>query len=87
MMATLRDVKRRAKELGAIVVDDKSGTTHECTVEAPPGFRWEVELHMLVDCTNRPWKPDYDDLLARMAGDVEPCTDSLCEWCHPEEES
>lgn len=84
-MSTLRDVRRRAAELGAIVVDDKSGTTHECTVEAPAGYRWEAELHMLVDCANQPWKPDYADLLDRMSRGVELCDDPHCEWCHPEE--
>jgi hypothetical protein len=84
-MMTLKDVKRRAVELGALVLDDKIGDTHECTVEAPPGFCWEEGLHMFVDCANRPWKPDYDDLLNRMKDGVQPCVDAECEWCHPEE--
>ena len=85
MTATLRDVRKRAKALGAIVVDDKIGETHECTVEAPPGYRWATdELHQFVNCSYRPWKPDYADLLDRMAQGIEPCPDPDCEWCHPE---
>lgn len=86
-MATLKQVKARAKELGAIVCDDKVGYTHECTVEAPAGHRWVTSsLHMFVDSAFLPWKPDYADLLDRMSMGIEVCPDADCEWCHPEEE-
>ncbi len=84
---TLNEVRKRAKALGAKVEDDKCGNTHECRVEAPPGKRWACsDIHELIDSTNRPWKPDYADLLSRMAYGVEDCPDADCEWCHPDPE-
>ena len=85
-MTTLRQLRRRAAALGAIVVDDVVGHTHECTVEAPPGHVWVTDgLHMFVAACYSPWRPDYADLLSRMAAGVEPCTDPDCEWCHPDD--
>ncbi len=84
---TLKAIKTLAKQIGATVIDDKCGHTHECTVEAPAGKRWKCsEIHMLVDCANIPWKPDYADLLDRMAYGVEDCPDKDCEWCNSTEE-
>jgi hypothetical protein len=87
-MSTLRQVKAAAAKIGAIVEDDKVGHTHECTVEAPPGYRWRAdELHQFVNASYIPWKPDYADLLDRMADGIEPCPDPDCDWCHPEEDA
>jgi hypothetical protein len=84
-MTNLREVKTLAKALGATVEDRKSTSFHSCRVEAPPRFRWtEGDVHELVDETNRPWKPDYADLLSRMKYGIEPCTDPECEWCNEE---
>lgn len=80
-MTTLKDVKILAKRLGAKVEDDKCGHTHECRVEAPHRKRWSCDgIHELIDCTNRPWKPDYADVLARMNYGLEDCIGD-CEWC------
>lgn len=81
-MTTLRHVKAAARKVGAIVEDDKCGTTHECTVEAPPGHVWNCDdLHMFVANAFVPWKPDYADLLSRMARGVRKCEDKECDWC------
>lgn len=78
-MATLKQVKKAAEAIGATVVDDIVGLTHECRVEAPQGFHWADGVHEFVDCCYTPWKPDYQDLLDRMSYGVEPCDDQ-CEW-------
>jgi hypothetical protein len=84
--ATLKDLKKRARELGAKVEDTKVGETHECRVEAPYRKLWACdEIHELVDSAYRPWKPAYDDLLSRMAHGLSDCTDPDCEWCDPYE--
>lgn len=83
-MATLRHVKALANSLSASVEDDKAGYTHECRVEAPHGKVWSCDMiHELVDATNIPWKPDYDDLLSRMNYGLEDCPIQDCEWCNP----
>ncbi len=84
---TLRKLKALAHKLGATIVDDKIGDTHECTAEAPHGKVWSCDggLHMLVACAYRPWKPDYEDLHERMEYGLEDCPDPECEWCHPDE--
>ena len=83
-MSTLREVKTVASFLGATVEDDKSGQTHECRVEAPHRKRWKCcDIHELIACTNRPWKPDYADLIERMAYGLEDCVGD-CEWCDEE---
>jgi hypothetical protein len=80
-MATLRHVKALAKVLGAKVEDDKIGNTHECRVESPHRKYWcEGDVHELIACTNRPWKPDYADLLSRMGYGLADCIGE-CEWC------
>lgn len=80
---TLRKLKLKCDALGATVEDIKIGNTHECTVFAPKGKFWsEGSVHLLVDCTYRPWKPDYDGLVSRMDYGLEDCTDSECEWCY-----
>jgi hypothetical protein len=85
MAATLKDVRAMAKVLGAKVEDDKCGNTHECRVEAPHRKRWMCRgVHELVDSTNRPWKPDYADLIDCMEYGLEDCEDPDCEWCNPE---
>lgn len=78
---TLKDVKAHAAVLGAKVEDYKIGNSHECRVEAPHRKRWACcEIHELVSDAYRPWKPDYEDLLARMAYGLEDCVGD-CEWC------
>lgn len=86
MSATLKDVRKRAKALGATVEYDRAFGTNELRVTAPDGMRWAVELHQFVDCTNAPWEPDFDDMLDRMSKGPEVCDDPECEWCHPEGE-
>jgi len=82
-MTTLRDVRARAAELGATVEDEKVGNHHECRCEAPHRFKWAGDdLHELIDSTNRPWKPDYADMLSRMSYGLKPCDDVDCEWCN-----
>lgn len=85
--ATLATVRAFAATLGAKVEDDKAGNTHECRCEAPHGKVWAADgIHEFVDAAHKPWKPDYDDLLARMKYGVEDCPEGLaCEWCHPTE--
>lgn len=81
-MSTLKDVKEFAKHLGAKIEDDKCGDTHECRVEAPHRQRWQCcAVHELVDSAYRPWKPDYADIICRMAYGLEDCTDPDCDWC------
>lgn len=80
-MKTLKDVRRVATIYGATVEDDKVGNTHECRVCTPKGKRWVAdEIHEFITSANRPWKPDYDDLIDRMSHGVEDCGDN-CEWC------
>lgn len=82
MGKTLRDVKALAKKLGAKVEDDKIGETHECRVEAPYRKKWACRgVHEMVDSCFRPWKPDYDDMIACMEFGLEDCDDHDCEWC------
>jgi hypothetical protein len=84
---TLRHVKAHAALIGAKVEDDRSGQTHECRIEAPKGKVWKSDfIHEMIDCSNRPWKPDYADLMNRMHYGIEDCTDPDCDWCHPEED-
>jgi len=87
--ATLKDVRALAAKLGATVEDEKTGHHHCCRVEAPRGKVWAADsLHEFVDDTNRPWKPDYADLLARMGYGLEDCpAGPECEWCFPDEDS
>ncbi len=83
-MTTLRAVKAHAALIGAKVKDDKSGQTHECCIEAPHRKRWSCDgIHEIIDCTNRPWKPDYADLMNRMHYGLEDCIGD-CEWCDGE---
>jgi hypothetical protein len=83
-MTTLRNVKALAKRLGAKVEDGKVGFAHECRVESPHRKRWACDgIHELVDSANRPWKPDYADLLDRMSHGLEDCIGD-CEWCDGE---
>jgi len=85
MTATLKDVKKRAKELGASVTKERQGDTVVVYVTAPKGKRWEHELHEFVDSVHYMWPNDYDDLLQRMSYGLEECDDPQCEWCHPSE--
>ncbi len=83
-MATLKKVRALALTLGAKVEDEKIGYSHCCRVEAPHRKFWaEGGVHELVDDTNRPWKPDYQDLLNRMNHGLEDCV-GPCEWCDEE---
>ena len=82
-MKKLKDVKAHAIRLGAKVEDTKDYGWHCCRVEAPKGHYWcEGGVHELVDETHQPWKPDYEDLLNRMAFGISPCTDADCDWCN-----
>lgn len=79
---TLAKVKALAAKLGAKVEEDKSYSFHCCRVEAPKGYTWKCsDVHELVDETNRPWKPDYADMLERMQYGVARCETEDCEWC------
>lgn len=86
-MTTLAKVRAAAAKLGATVEDEKVGHSHSCRVEAPHGKIWaEGDVHELVDDANRPWKPDYADLLSRMAYGLEDCPAGAdCEWCNPKD--
>ena len=78
---TLKDL-RGACPTGSILSDWKTGNSHTCEVEAPPGQLWKASgTHSLVAAAYRPWKPDYQDLKERVAYGIEPCTDPGCEWC------
>ena len=86
-MATLADVKKLGRQLGAIVTQDRVGDSIMLEVEAPTGMRWAEELHMFVDSAYLPWKPDYDDMLDRMKSyTLEKCDDPDCDWCNSEED-
>lgn len=85
MAATLRDVKKRAKELGAKVEVEVNGDFREVLITAPDGMRWEIELHQFVDSVHKDWPNDYDDMLERMSRGPEICDDPHCEWCHPDD--
>jgi len=86
MAKTLKDVRRLAKQLGATVEDEKIGNAHECRVEAPHRKRWSCcDIHELISSVNRPWKPDYDDVLDRMNHGLEDCIGD-CDWCDGDEE-
>ena len=83
-MSTLKQVKALAKKLGAKVEDDKVGHTHECRVEAPHRHRWlDGGVHEMVTSAYIPWKPDYEELVARMECGLEDCIGD-CEWCDGE---
>ena len=83
-MTTLAKVRALAKQLGATVEDEKIGNHHECRVEAPHRKKWsEGDVHELLDSANRPWKPDYEDLISRMNYGLEDCV-GPCEWCDGE---
>lgn len=82
-MSTLAQAKKVANKFKATLVDQKVGYAHECCCEAPKGHIWKCDgLHELVDSANRPWKPDYQDLIDRMNYGVEKCEVSDCEWCN-----
>jgi len=81
--ATLRDVRKLARQLGARVEDTKDHHSHECRVEAPHRKMWnEGDVHELVTACYVPWKPDYADTLSRMGYGLRDCTDPDCEWCN-----
>jgi hypothetical protein len=86
---TLSDLKRVARKLdpNIEVTQDIIGDSYCVEVISPPGFMFSCgDLHILVDHTYRPWKPDYADLIERLGYGLEECTDPECEWCHPDEE-
>jgi hypothetical protein len=86
---TLASCKSVAKKYKATVVDEKVGYTHSCCIEAPKNHIWnEGDVHELVDESNRPWKPDYADLISRMNYGISECELAKigeCEWCNGEE--
>lgn len=81
-MASLKDVRAAARALGAAVTHEKHGDSWRLGVEAPHGFVWSDGVHEMVDWVYAPWRPDYADMLARMAHGMETCGDPECEWCH-----
>lgn len=87
MAATLKDAKKVAAKFQATLIDEKTGNVHCCRIEAPKGHIWaEGDVHELVDETNQPWKPDYDDLIKRMNYGVEKCPNLPdCEWCNSDD--
>lgn len=83
MPATLQSVKAAALKIGASVAYDKSYGVNELRVEAPRFHRWKDDpIHEMVDASNAPWKPNFQDMLNRMANGLEPCTDPDCDWCN-----
>lgn len=78
---THKQVKDAARAIGAGVTLEKHGDSWRLGVEAPRGFVWADGVHELVDWSYAPWKPDYADVLARMAYGVVPCEDDECDWC------
>jgi hypothetical protein len=81
---SLAAVKKAAATLGASVADDVIGFTHECRVEAPRGKIWvDGGVHELVEASHMPFKPDYADILDRIAHGLEDCTNPACDWCNP----
>jgi len=83
-MATLKQVKALAKQMGATVEDDKCGSTHECRVQSPHRKHWaEGDVHELIANAYIPWKPDYADVLERMSYGLADCVGD-CEWCDGE---
>ena len=84
-MSTLKEAKKIAAKFNATLIDDKNGNFHTCRCEAPTRHKWKCDnIHELVDETNRPWKPDYQDMIDRMNYGIEPCLDDDCEWCNPD---
>lgn len=82
-MATLKDVQKVAKKMGAKVTQDKDGNTWECRVEAPNKTIWCCsDIHEIISSSFKPWKPDYQDLLDRMKYGLAKCKDDECEWCN-----
>jgi hypothetical protein len=83
-MATLKDVKARAKVLGAKVEEEKDSLYHECRVQSPHRKHWiDGTVHEIVECVHRPWAPDYADILSRMNSGLDDCVGE-CEWCDGE---
>lgn len=61
-------------------VDMTSGV--DITVDSPAGFVFSANgCHCLVDCSTKPFKPDYTDLITRMGYGLAPCDDPECEIC------
>lgn len=81
MRTTVKAVIAEAARIGASVEHEAIGNVVTCRVESPLGHVWIGGLHEFVDTAYRPWKPDYADLLARMAYGFEPCATPDCEWC------
>ena len=79
----LNKLRRVAAALGASVTIDRSCGCNELRVTAPAGQIFGTEqLHEFVDCSYKPWQPDYEDALARLqSSPPEPCTIPECEWC------
>lgn len=83
---TLRKLKTLAASMGATVEDQKIGLAHCCEVFSPKGKMFSCDsIHILVDETHQPWKPDYSELMRRMSYGLDDCEDPECEWCNPDE--
>lgn len=87
-MATLRKVKAKASTMGVTVDDWKIGTGHGCDCWSPKGKVFVANAcHSLCEETNRPWKPDYADVLERLDMGLEDCPDGKeCDICNEEVE-
>lgn len=82
-MSTLAKAKKVAAGFKATLVDEKIGHAHECRCEAPKGHIWSSDfIHELIDSSNQPWKPDYQNMIDRMNYGVEKCEVIDCEWCN-----
>lgn len=83
-MTTLKDIERKAKELGAMVIYDIGGRDKGLEIYAPPGKIWACdEVHSLVAIYDPRLPCDkadcYRDLLDRMSYGLVSCDKEDCE--------
>ncbi len=88
MVVTLARVRAEAAKFGVKVDDWKIGHGHGCDCYAPKGKVFaSSHTHVLCEEVNRPWKPDYADILVRLSDGLEDCPDGAdCDICNEEEE-
>lgn len=79
----LRDVRRRAKELGCDV-EVLRRSPLDCEVRAPDGKVFDGGLHTLVGSDAVGLNPGRvcADLIERMAAGVTDCEDETCDTCN-----
>ena len=81
--AGMEALRKRAKELKAEITFDKSCGYRDVMVDAPKGYKFVTAgLHCIVDNCADEWSNDFDDILNRMSGGVEPCEDPECDICN-----